>query len=92
MPLPRTPVGRSAAAGVLTVLPPIPDGFSSFAFDINDRGQIVGDSGAADRYHAVRWYGGALTDLGPAVQNAPTPRWWRSTAEGHAGGAAGSGT
>ena len=55
-------------AGVTTVLPPLPGGFSSLAFDINDQGQIVGDSGLPDRYHAALWRHGTPSDLGPAVQ------------------------
>jgi probable HAF family extracellular repeat protein len=57
-------------AGALTVLPPIPGGFSSMAFDINDSGEIVGASRAADRSHAVKWRNGAVSDLGPAIQTA----------------------
>ncbi len=55
-------------AGAMTVLPPLPGGYSSLAFDINDQGQVVGDSGLPDRYHAVLWRHGSPTDLGPAVQ------------------------
>src|SRR5256886_13997910 len=51
--------------GTMTALPTLPGGFSSFAFDINNRGDIVG---GVDRSHAVRWHDGTVTDLGPAVQ------------------------
>ena len=51
--------------GTMTALPTLPGGFSSFAFDINNRGDIVG---VVDRSHAVRWHDGTVTDLGPAVQ------------------------
>lgn len=43
------------------------DGNSSYAFDINNRGQIVGDSEVSvfsDEYHAVLWDKGQIRDLG----------------------------
>src|SRR5256886_17382928 len=51
--------------GTMTALPTLPGGFSSFAFDINNRGDIVG---VGDRTHAVRGHDGTVTDLGPAGQ------------------------
>jgi len=57
-------------AGTFTVLAPVNGGYSSLAFAINNRGEVAGESGEADRYHAIVWRGGQPTDLGPAVQDA----------------------
>jgi probable HAF family extracellular repeat protein len=47
--------------GQLSVLPPLPGGGTfDFALDINERGQIVGNSGPA----AALWYKGQAIDLG----------------------------
>src|SRR2546430_13319840 len=51
--------------GTMTALPTLPGGFSSFAVEINNRGDIVG---AVDRSHPVLWYDRTATHLGPAVQ------------------------
>ena len=47
-------------------LPPLPGGgMADQAWDINDRGQIVGCSGPAfGQEHAALWYKGTVTDLG----------------------------
>ena len=51
--------------GVLTALGTLPDGFFASASDINDRGQVVGTSAAADgATHAFLWEEGVMTDLG----------------------------
>jgi probable HAF family extracellular repeat protein len=55
--------GTSAGAGVVWVdgrprtLPPLPGGFSALAYDINDRGDVVGDATTPDLGdpHAVLW-------------------------------------
>ncbi len=52
--------------GTVTPLPSL-GGSNSYAFGINDAGQIVGSSLAADsmyNYHAVMWQSGVITDLG----------------------------
>lgn len=52
--------------GVMTDLgPPVSSGVSSYARDINDSGQVVGEAYIAGRpYHAFMFSGGVLTDIG----------------------------
>lgn len=59
------------APGAVRELPPLPGDSTSAATAINDRGQVVGISGACDvavgrgsATHAVMWDHGAITDLG----------------------------
>ena len=51
--------------GVFTYLPELSNSLYSFAWSINDRGEIAGSSIAADgRLHAVVWRDGQVVDLG----------------------------
>jgi len=51
--------------GTTTYLDQLPGTTSSYAFDINDRGEIVGTAYAPDRTRAVRWdAAGRVTELG----------------------------
>jgi len=50
----------------------LPGGYASIAWDINNRGQIVGQSnamiGIANRDRAFLWQNGVMTDLGSLVE------------------------
>ncbi|PRY30743.1 hypothetical protein [Pseudosporangium ferrugineum] len=50
--------------GTMTDLGVLPGGTHSYAYGINDRGDVVGASETADGRHAVVWHDGVMTDLG----------------------------
>ena len=53
------PAAQAAPLYSITALPP-----STYAYGINNAGQVVGEFGAGAEGHAFRWAGGVLTDLG----------------------------
>lgn len=51
--------------GVLTDLGTLPGGSSSYGYDINNKGQVVGTAmNSAGQFRAVLWSNGAIVDLG----------------------------
>lgn len=49
--------------GAVVDIAPLPGGTRSYAYAVNDRGEVVGSSEAADgRMHAFHWRAGVLTD------------------------------
>jgi probable HAF family extracellular repeat protein len=56
--------GALWANGARIDLGVLPDADYSYAYKINNRGQIVGGSGASNWEHAVLWEHGKITDLG----------------------------
>jgi probable HAF family extracellular repeat protein len=60
-----TPVATAATTYTITDLGTFPGGNSSYAYGINDSGQVVGYSATADGSgHAFLWQDGTMTDLG----------------------------
>jgi probable HAF family extracellular repeat protein len=76
--------------GAITDLGTLGAGFMSYAYSINDHGDIVGISTRADHpfdeWHAVRWSDGVMTDLG----TVPAARQTFSFGINHAGAVVGS--
>lgn len=63
--------GMAAAAGEISMLPSF-GGWASFAYDINEAGEVVGEAYlAGDEFaHAVLWVDGVPTDLGAIEGNS----------------------
>lgn len=53
--------------GVMTMLPDLPGGSDTYAWDINEAGQVVGGTYVSEIGHAVLWENGVAYDITPPV-------------------------